>query len=61
MTCGPYACCFYFVLSANSSGAHGRGSTSINGARSKRSFSAHGTVQSKIVLQEMPLPRIEVL
>lgn len=43
----------------NRSGAQGVGSTSINGARSNRDFSAHGTVQSNMVLQVMPLARME--
>ncbi len=50
-----------FSSRAKYSGANGRGSTSANGARSKCDFSAQGTVQSKMVLQLMPFPRIDGL
>lgn len=45
----------YFL---NISGANRDGSTSINFARPNLSFSLKGTVQSKIVLQEIPRSRI---
>ncbi len=51
----------FFSSRAKYSGANGRGSTSANGARSKCDFSAEGTVQSKMVLQLMPFPRIDGL
>lgn len=52
---------WFFSSRAKYSGANGRGSTSANGARSKCDFSAQGTVQSKMVLQLMPFPRIDGL
>lgn len=53
----------YLVMPSDAkySGAKGTGSTSLKGARSKRDFSAQGTVQSKTVLQVIPWPRIEGL
>lgn len=56
-----FALPWFFSSRAKYSGANGRGSTSANGARSKCDFSAQGTVQSKMVLQLMPFPRIDGL
>ena len=50
---------FFYYYFLNNSGTHLAGLTSLNLLRWKCSLSPKGTVQSKIVLQDIPTSRIE--